>query len=282
VPAADVAVSGQVSSFTGLVALSLDRGARVVCAERDFTSVLWPFLVAGARVDTVPLEAVAEAIDGDTAVVAVSAVQSIDGRVADLDAIAAAAAHHGTLTCVDATQASGWLPLDAGRFDFVMASAYKWLLSPRGTSFMAVRPSAAERLRPHMAGWYAGDDPFDTNYDVPLRLASDASRFDLSPAWLSWVGAAPAIELLGEVGIETIHAHDVGLANRFRAGLGLEPGDSAIVVLVEGDELAARLRSAGVSVTVREGFIRFSFHLWNTDVDVDRALEAVAGRTSAG
>ena len=280
VPAADVSISGQVSSFTGLVALSLDRGARVVCAERDFTSVLWPFLVAGARVDTVPLEAVADAIDGDTAVVAVSAVQSLDGRVADLDAIAAAAAHHGALTCVDATQASGWLPLDAGRFDFLIASAYKWLLSPRGTAFMAVRSAAAERLRPHLAGWYAGDDPFDTNYDVPLRLASDASRFDLSPAWLTWVGAAPAIELLGEVGIEAIHVHDVGLANRFRAGLGMEPGDSAIVALVDDEELVARLRAADVSVTVREGFVRLSFHVFNTEVDVDRALEAVAGRTS--
>ena len=274
-----VAVAGQVSAFTGLVALSLERGARVVAAERDFTSVIWPFLVGDARVDLVPLEQVASAIDGDTAVVAVSAVQSIDGRVADLDAIAAAAEHHGALTCVDATQASGWLPLDAGRFDFLMASGYKWLLSPRGTSFMAVRPAAAERLKPHMAGWYAGDDPFETNYDAPLRLAGDASRFDLSPAWLSWVGAAPALRLLGDVGIEAVHAHDVGLANRFRAGLGMEPSDSAIVALPAAEELLARLRAADVSVTVREGFIRLSFHVFNTEADVDRALEAAAGRS---
>jgi selenocysteine lyase/cysteine desulfurase len=280
VSASDVAVAGQVSAFTGLVALALKRGERVLCAERDFTSVIWPFLVVGARVDLVPLERVAEAIDGSVSIVAVSAVQSIDGRVADLDAIAAAAADHRALTCIDATQASGWLPLDAGRFDFFMASAYKWLLSPRGTAFMAVRPSAAERLRPHMAGWYAGDDPFDTNYDAPLRLADDASRFDLSPAWLSWVGAVPALDLLAEVGIEAIHAHDVGLANRFRAGLGMEPGDSAIVALPAEDGLVAGFRSAGVSVTVREGFIRLSFHLFNTDADVDRALEAAAGRTS--
>jgi len=277
VTAGDVAVAGQISAFTGLVALGLERGARVVAPERDFTSVLWPFLVAGAQVDTVPLERLAEAVDGSTAVVAVSAVQSIDGRVADLDAIVAAAAHHGALTCVDATQASGWLPLDAGRFDFFMASAYKWLLSARGTSFMAVRPEAAERLKPHMAGWYAGDDPFDTNYDAPLRLADDASRFDLSPAWMSWVGAAPAIELLGAVGIEVIHEHDVGLANRFRAGLGMEPSDSAIVALPEDDDVVARLRAAEVSVTVREGFIRFSFHLYTTEREVDRALEVLTG-----
>lgn len=276
----DVAVAGQVSAFTGLIALALERGARIVCAERDFTSVIWPFLVADHQVEIVPLDALAEAIDGTTALVAVSAVQSIDGRVADLDAIAAAASHHGALTCVDATQASGWLPLDAGRFDFFMASAYKWLLSPRGTSFMAVRPAAAERLRPHMAGWYAGDDPFETNYDAPLRLADDASRFDLSPAWMSWVGAAPAISLLADVGIDAVHEHDVGLANRFRAGLGMEPGDSAVVALPVDDALVGRLRAADVSVTVREGFVRLSFHVFNADADVDRALEAVAGRTA--
>jgi selenocysteine lyase/cysteine desulfurase len=279
--AGDVAVAGQVSAFTGLIALALDRGARVVAAERDFTSVIWPFLVAGAHVDLVPLERVPEAIDGSTAVVAVSAVQSIDGRVADLDAIAAAAEHHGALTCVDATQASGWLPVEARRFDFFIASAYKWLLSPRGTSFMAVRPEAAERLKPHMAGWYAGDDPFETNYDAPLRLADDASRFDLSPAWMSWVGAAPALQLLGEVGINVIHEHNLGLANRFRAGLGREPGDSAIVALEADEEAVARLRAAEISVTVREGFIRFSFHLFNTERDVDQALEVLARTPSS-
>ena len=33
-----MAVAGQISAFTGLVALALGRGERVVCAERDFTS----------------------------------------------------------------------------------------------------------------------------------------------------------------------------------------------------------------------------------------------------
>lgn len=154
VPASSVAVGNQVSSFAGVVALSLERRARVVCARGDFTSVLWPFIVAdGVEVEVVELEEVPAAIGPDTALVAVSAVQSLDGRVADLDAIAAAAASYGARTFVDGTQASGWLPLDAGRFDYVTSSAYKWLLCPRGVCFMAIRPSAAEPLRPHLAGW---------------------------------------------------------------------------------------------------------------------------------
>ena len=51
----------------------------------------------------------------------------------------------------------------------------------------------------------------------------------MSPAWFSWVGTQPALEAIERIGIDAIHAHDVALANRFRAGVGLEPGDSAIV-----------------------------------------------------
>jgi selenocysteine lyase/cysteine desulfurase len=282
VPPSRVAVGNQVSSFAGLVALSLPRGARVVCARGDFTSVLWPFVVAeGVEVDIVELADVPSAVGPGTALVAVSAVQSVDGRLADLDAIVAAADDCGARTFVDGTQASGWLPLDAGRFDYQASSGYKWLLSPRGVCFMAMSEAGAEPLQPHLAGWYAGDDPFETNYGAELRLASDARRFDLSPAWLSWVGAAPALTVLEEVGLAAIHAHDVGLANRFREGLGMPPGDSAIVALPAGS-LGAALRDADVMATEREGLIRFSFHLYNTDADVDRALEVVAGRTAAG
>ena len=68
------------------------------------------------------------------------------------------------LTLVDATQAVGWLPLDAGRVDAVACAAYKWLMSPRGTAFMTVSDRLAERLRPHRTGWYAGLDVFATYY----------------------------------------------------------------------------------------------------------------------
>jgi selenocysteine lyase/cysteine desulfurase len=279
VAAADVAIGPQASPFAGLVAASLPRGARVVCAQDDFTSLLFPFLAQaerGVRVDLVPLADVAEAVDADTALVAVSAVKSADGRLADLDAIAAAAAAHDARTYVDATQACGWLPLDASRFDFVVASGYKWLLGPRGTAFFAVRPQAAEALTPHLAGWYAGEVPMETLYGGPLRLAADARRFDVSPAWLSWVGQAPALELLEQVGIAAIHAHDVALANRFRAGLGREPGDSAMVSVALDDAARERLRRAGVMAAGRGGGLRFSFHLYTTEAHVDRALEALS------
>ena len=280
VEAADVAVGPQVSPFVGLVAASLEPGTEVLAAREEFTSLLFPLLAQearGVRVRLVALDELAEAVGTGTGLVAVSAVQSSDGRMADLDAIADAAAHHGARTLVDATQACGWLPLDAARFDHVVCAGYKWLLAPRGTGFFCARPEARERLTPHLAGWYAADPPMANLYGGPLRLGADAKALDISPAWMSWVGQAPALELLEAVGIEAVHAHDTALAARFRAGLALEPSGSAIVSLDLPAEAADRLAAARVRCAGRGGLTRFSFHLANSEADVDRALEVLAG-----
>jgi selenocysteine lyase/cysteine desulfurase len=270
-----VAIGPQTSYFAGLVAASLPAGAEVVAYERDFASLLYPLL---ARDDLslrfVPLEHVADAVGPHTALVAVSAVQSADGRVADLDAIAAAAGAHRALTVVDATQASGWLPIDASRFDFVITAAYKWMLSPRGSAFMSVRPELLESLPPLAAGWYAAESPWESTYGAPLRLAADARRLDMSPAWLPWTGTAEALEYTERVGVEAIREHDVRLANRTRKGLGLPPSDSAIV-LVERDGAGQALADAGVVATAATGALRICFHLYNTDDDVDAVLGAL-------
>ena len=272
-----VFIGNQVSTFTALVAAALPDGAHVLAAEEDFTSVLFPFMAhadRGVRVETVPLDRLVESIRPGVRLVAVSAVQSADGRLVPggLDALAAVSARHGCLTYVDATQAVGWLPFVADPFDFVSCAAYKWLMSPRGTAFGVVRPERLPMLRPLYAGWYAGADPWTSIYGPPLRLAHTARRLDISPAWLSWAGTVPALDLLAEVGIEAIHRHDLGLANALRKRLGVPKGNSAIVTAPARDGLD-RLRAANVRASIRAGAVRLSFHLHNTESDVD----AVAG-----
>jgi selenocysteine lyase/cysteine desulfurase len=274
-----VTVGATASELVGLVAASLPDGACVIAPDIEFTSTLFPFLVQerrGLKVRTVPPARLAEAIDARTDLVAFSAVQMSTGEVADLDAIAAAAAHHGALTLVDATQACGWLPLDASRFSAVVCGAYKWLMSPRGTAFMVVGDILQDAMVPHSAGWYAGADVHASYFGPPLRLAADARRFDTSPAWFSWVGTQPALELINRIGVPAVHDHDVALANRFRAGLGLPPSDSAIVC-VEHPDAAERLERAGIQAAVRGGRLRVSCHVYNVEADIDAALDAIAG-----
>ncbi|PYM73405.1 MAG: aminotransferase [Candidatus Rokuibacteriota bacterium] len=246
-----VAIGNQVSTFTALVATALPDGARVLAAEEDFTSVLFPFLAhadRGVQVKTVPLAGLVDAIGPGVDLVAVSAVQSADGRLVPggLEALASAAARHDCLTYVDATQAA----------------------------FGVVQPERLGMLRPLYAGWYAGDDPWTSIYGPPFRLAKDARRLDISPAWLAWAGTVPALELLAEVGIAAIHRHDLALANALRGRLGLAAGDSAIVT-VAADGGLGRLRTAGIKASVRAGAVRLSFHLHNTEADVDAVARAL-------
>jgi selenocysteine lyase/cysteine desulfurase len=272
-----VTVGSQVSALVGLVATVLSPGSRVLIPEAEFTSVSFPFLARtdlALEIETVPLEHLAEAINRGTDIVAFSAVQSADGRVADLTAVQEAASANDTLTLVDATQAVGWLPFDATDFDFTVTGAYKWLLSPRGTAFMTVRPELLERVLPLYAGWYAGDAPWESIYGMPLRLAADSRRLDLSPGWLAWVGTAPALQLVNEIGIETVHAHNLGLANSLLDQLGKAPADSAIVSIDLGKGFDP-VRLEGLSVAFRSGRLRVGFHLYNTDDDVLRLVEAI-------
>jgi selenocysteine lyase/cysteine desulfurase len=206
--------------------------------------------------------------------VAFSAVQMSTGEVADVDAILDAAAGVDAVTICDATQAVGWLPIDARRFDALVCAAYKWLMSPRGTAFLTVSDRLLADAVPHSAGWYAGDEVHTSYFGPPLRLAQDARRFDVSPAWFSWVGTAPALELIEEIGVQAIHDHDVALANRFRAGLGMEAANSAIVS-AEVPDAAARLERAGIVAAIRGGRLRTAWHVYNDERDVDQVLEVV-------
>jgi selenocysteine lyase/cysteine desulfurase len=279
-PTSDVGIVSQVAVVSALVASSLPDGARVVVAEEDFTSVLFPFLVdTRLRVKAVPLARLLDEIEPSTDLIAVSAVQSADGHVLDLDELARAARAVGARTYVDTTQAAGWLPIGAGRFDVTACSAYKWLCCPRGVAFLTARPEAREWLVPRFANWYAAPDPWTGIYGPPLRLAEDARRYDASPAWLSWVGAAPALEKIEALGIERIRRHNVTLANSLRARLDMPPSAaaSAIVSISHPDALellrAARIRCAG-----RAGRTRLSFHLYSTEADVDAVVEALRAK----
>jgi selenocysteine lyase/cysteine desulfurase len=278
VPVEGLAVGSTVSSLVGLVASSVPMGAEVLCVDGDFTSLLFPFLVrqrAGEiRVRTCNLEALAEAVDANTYLVATSAVQSRDGRTCNLEALSQACRHFGALTLIDATQAAGWLPLQASRFDYLVAGTYKWLLAPRGTAFMSIRPELIEALRPSFANWYSGEDIWSSIYGAPLRLASSARRFDASPAWFMWVGCALALEFIERVGVAAIHAHDLRLAAAFAERLD-RPASGSAIVSIPGAGISEALLAAGITASRRDGAVRVGFHLYNTEQQAIAAADAI-------
>ncbi|MEU5436353.1 aminotransferase class V-fold PLP-dependent enzyme [Streptomyces sp. NPDC020719] len=276
-----VALGSSVAVHVALIAHSLPAGSEVLAPEREFSSVVQPFAVRGdLKMRYVPLESLAEAVRPSTSLVAFSSVQSADGRVADLAAVREAAAAHGARTLLDASQSAGWLPLDAGAYDYTVTAGFKFLTCPRGTSFLTVTEEAQERLAPLHSGWFAAEDLSD-NYGPVSELAASARRYDEPGSFLSYHAAAESLALLESVGIDAVHAHDLALADRLRAGLAdlghrSVADDSAVVAVPGLGGAQPELLRAGVYASARGGNLRFAVHLYNSSADVDRSLDVLS------
>ncbi len=270
-----VAIGASVAQLVAIAAAAVPDGARVVVPTGEFTSVPFPFAAHGHRgvkVTEVPLAEIPDAMRDHDVLVA-SVVQSSDGSRLDLDAVRRN--REGVTVVLDVTQGLGWLPLaDLSWADYVVGAGYKWLMTPRGAAWMAVHPDVVERAVPVNANWYAGEEPWQSIYGLPLRLASDARRFDLSPVWFAQVGAAVSLPWLASLDLTAVRDHNIGLANQFLDRLGRAPGDSAIVS-IEAD--SDRLNAAGIRHAVRAGRVRLSFCLSNTEEDVDLLARTLVG-----
>lgn len=286
VPTSWVAVGSQASVMVGEVAAGLPADAVVLVVAGEFTSVTAPFEAQAARgvqVRAVPLDELADAVRARRpVVVAFSLAQSADGRLADPGAVADAAREVGALTVCDTTQATGWYEVDARRWDVTVCSAYKWLCCPRGSAFLTVRPEVADRLAGHNRGWYAGDDVWASVYGPGMSVARDARRFDVSPAWLSWVGTRTSLEVLLDTPGHVRRRHGADLADSLRERLGQAPQGRPVLCLPDPDgSLLLRLQEAGCTAAARAGRVRLAFHLWNDRDDVDRVAGALAARGTA-
>ena len=272
-----VAQGSQTSVLTSVIAAAVPGGAEVLCVEGDFSSIVFPFLQRrGIRVRTVPLATLADSIVDDTWLVVFSLVQSANGVVADVDAITAAAGRHGAFTLCDTTQAAGVLPVDAALFDATVCHAYKWLCAPRGVAFLTLSTRFDALLTPLQAGWYAGEHVWQSCYGPAMSLALTARRFDVSPAWQAWIGAEQSLALFASLDIAEVWSRTSELGDALCDGLGIPQQHQAIVSWPDasGDDLR-KLIAAGIRASGRAGRLRASFHLWNTQADVDAVLNAL-------
>jgi selenocysteine lyase/cysteine desulfurase len=269
----------------GLVAAALPVGIEVVVPDDEFTSVLFPLLVAEEqrriRLRRVPFAEVAAEIRPETRLAAFSLTRSQDGETAALDDIVIAARRHGAQLLVDATHAIPFVPIQPwlSDIDYLVCHGYKHLLCPRGVAFFHVREDHWGDIHPWLANWRAGDPLYARSYGGSLDdLAPDARRFDVSLAWHAWAGAEPSLSLLVDWQKQGVFESVQAMAGRLASGLGLAKPSASIVSLRFQDAEAAEaaLASVGVRCAVRDGNIRLSPHVYNTVDDIDRAVDALS------
>ena len=276
-PVERIAQGSQTSVMASLVAAAVPIGAEVLSVDGDFSSIVFPFLQrADIALRTVPLSALADSITEKTWLVVFSLVQSSSGVVADVPAIVAAAKRHGAFTFCDLTQAAGVLPVDASLFDATVCHTYKWLCAPRGVAFLTLSEEFDALLTPLQAGWYAGDDVWQSCYGPNMDLAKTARRFDVSPAWQAWIGAEQSIGLFAGLDMAEVWERASGLGDALCDALGIPQQHQAIVSWPDasGSDLG-KLIGAGIRASGRAGRLRASFHLFNDERDVESVVRAL-------
>ena len=281
----------------------LARGQEVVTLAGQFPSnvYVWQELASrvGASVRAVERpsqscwsEAVLEAINANTGIVAVPHCHWADGRVVDLAAVGMKCREVGAALVLDLTQSLGAMPIDLAAVDpdFAVAACYKWLMGPYGTGMLYVAPR-------HHAGtpiehnWInrAGSEDFARLVDYRADFQPGARRFDMgekaNPPLL--MGAGAGLDFLAGFGVEaiaaTLAAQTEALAAR-AAALGLEAapvGTRAPHFLSLGfpagvpEGLTESLAAREVHVSLRGTSLRVTPHLYNDAADAEALIAAL-------
>jgi cysteine desulfurase/selenocysteine lyase len=293
--AADIAFVPNAGAALSLLITGLDweTGDRVVTLKDEFPNNSYaPALLArGAELVEACWDRFYDAITPRTRLVAISEVNYMSGFRPPLAEIARRAHEAGALLYVDGTQSLGALRFDvnAAQPDMFAVHGYKWLLSPNGAAFMYVRPSLRERLAPNVVGWrsHAGWREVDNLHHGAPEPGPTAEKYESGIlAFPSLYGMQASVDMILELGPETIERRVLELAEYTREALRRlgarlpadeqphfnSPITAARLEGADASALARELKTRGVLISARHGFLRISTHFYNNEEDVDKLI----------
>jgi selenocysteine lyase/cysteine desulfurase len=238
-------------------------------------------------------EAIIDAIDERTAVVALGTVHWFDGRRFDVEAIADRARAVGANLVLDGTQSIGAVPFDVERIRpaAVVASCYKWLLGPYSVTLAWYGPEMDGGV-PLEEIWLArpGSDDFSRLAEYNDNFRPGAARYDVGEtsnfALMPMVRAA--LEQLVEWSVEEVAAYCGGLTDEIvtaseRLGYDMinarERSPHIVGIRLRSDAqglgLADALDLRNVQVSVRGDAVRVSPHVYNDRGDIEALVDAM-------
>src|SRR5258706_8273151 len=236
------------------------------------------------------------AITARTRMVSVSLVRFDNGVLLDAARIAAACHAQGALLLLDVSQGFGGMPLELKELgaDFMVCAGYKWLLSPYGTGFFWAKNEHADKMRPGPFYWAAaeGAENFHSLAFENPKPARGARRWDMAETsnYFNFAAMDASLQFVLQVGPETVEAHNRTLIDFLFERLPKDrcaptsPLDSAqrgpygcfaARSPEKTAELYQKLVREKIITSLREGNIRVSPHLFNTERDIDRLIGAI-------
>lgn len=238
---------------------------------------------------TVPASAYDERIEDDTALVCTSHAYSFTGGLCPVDPVADAVHDAGGHLFLDAYQSLGVVPIDveAQEIDMLVSGTLKFLLGGPGIAFLYVDPNVAAGLAPTNLGWFGVDDVFGFETKSP-EYAPGGRRFEQgTPPATAAYQASAGMSVVEEVGVDRIRRRTrthtdrlvTGARDRgFSVRTPTDPDRRGSVVNVQVADPAdttAALLDDGFNVSYRGGGVRLSPHFYNTNAELDQALDAI-------
>lgn len=314
----EIAMTKNASEGINIIANAIEWRAGdsvVLCPQLEHANNILPWLqvkalhnvelkVVEPRNGAIPVDAIVDAVDSNTRVVALSTATMVPGFRTVTQPIAEVCRRHGTFLLADGTQSVGILHTDVDRLgvDGLAVSTVKGLMGLYGSGFLYCRREWADQLNPAYLARFSvdlGNAPESAPILNAAKLRAGAPRFDIGHYnFPGMIAAHASLGQLLEIGTEAIDKHVTSLATRLAAGLlqvglpvcGGPPGKHTGSIVALGDmavlggaeEVAAYIPSLHshlaknkVLASTRRGLLRFSLHVYNTEEEVNQVVDVV-------
>jgi selenocysteine lyase/cysteine desulfurase len=293
------------NTANGIIWLTLGidwkAGDRIILNDVEFPANVYPFLQLkekGVEIDIikskngiVAAEEVIESIKPQTKLISISFVQFLSGYKVDLEMIGKICKEKGIIFCVDSIQGLGAVRLDVEKcnIDFLANGTQKWMLGLQGLAFIYVRKELQEKMKSAPIGWLAVKNAWNL-LDFDLTTKETAERFQ--PGTLNNIGIYAfnsSMKIFKEFGFNEIEKQILSNSKYFinelaRIGYNSplfnfsEKYLSGIVSFSQrdglprsenGQKILDHLNRKKIVCSLREGYIRFAPHFYNTKEEID-------------
>jgi selenocysteine lyase/cysteine desulfurase len=292
------------NTANGIIWLTLgidwNAGDRIILNDVEFPANVYPFLKLrekGVVIDfikstngIVTAEEIINTIKPNTKLISVSFVQFLSGYRIDLEKIGKVCKEKGIIFCVDSIQGLGAIRLDVEKFniDYLANGTQKWMLGLQGLAFIYVRKELQERMKSAPIGWLAVKDAWDLlRFDLTPK--ETAERFQ--PGTLNNIAIYAfnsSMKLFKEFGFDEIEKQILSNSEYFINELAMIGYKSPLFSLPEkhlsgivsfrteiGQKILEHLNQKKIVCSLREGYIRFAPHFYNTKQDIDYVVDAL-------
>ena len=291
---------------------AIHPGEHVITTACEHNSVLRPLYLKekeGTELTIIPADKkgrirydlLESSVKSNTSAIVLTHASNVSGNVTDLAFVSNFAKKHGLLLIVDASQTAGSLPINVVKMgiDILCFTGHKGLFGPQGTGGLYVREGLT--LSPLKSGG-SGIHSFDRQHPTDMPTALEAGTLNGHGI----AGLNAGLDYILSTGVKNIHAKEISLARRFVNGIsdisdlklygdidaplrtpiislniGNMSSASVSDILWEDYEICVRAGAHCAPLmhktfgTEKQGAVRFSFSCFNTEAEIDTAIQAM-------